>query len=84
MSGATAELMQRRFQAHARLEAWTYTCIWGFEKVNRYRERDCYEHGEFVFSMPRIAAQFINKSSLFVLLLNVVCHAGTPIDAAHS
>ncbi len=33
-----------------------------------------------VFRLPVTEVQFINKSSLFVLLLNIIRHAGTAAD----
>jgi hypothetical protein len=40
--------------------------------------------GNSVFRLPVTAVQFINKSSLFILLLNVIRHAGTEADAGPS
>jgi len=36
--------------------------------------------GNSVFRLPLTEVQFINKSSLFVLLLNVIRQAGTTAD----
>jgi hypothetical protein len=40
--------------------------------------------GEIAFHLPVTEGQFIDKSSLFILLLNVVRHAGTTADTRTS
>jgi len=37
--------------------------------------------GNSVFRLPITDVQFIHKSSLFILLLNVIRQAGTTVDA---
>jgi hypothetical protein len=38
--------------------------------------------GEIAFRLPVTAAQFIDKSSLFILSLGIVRHAGTKADSS--
>lgn len=37
--------------------------------------------GEIAFRLPITEVQFIDKCSLFILLLNVIRHAGTAAEA---